>query len=34
MAGRLLADFVHTGHPHPVLADADPARCVTPLEAR
>lgn len=29
MAGKLLADFMHTGHPHPVLAEADPARCVT-----
>jgi sarcosine oxidase subunit beta len=29
MAGKLLADFLLTGHPHPVLAEADPARCVT-----
>lgn len=29
MAGKLLADFIHTGHPPPVLAEADPARCVT-----
>ena len=28
MAGKLLADYIHTGHPHPVLADSDPARCV------
>ena len=28
MAGKLLADYIHTGHPHPVLAEADPARCV------
>lgn len=32
MAGRLLAEFLLTGHPHPVLAEADPARCVTPRE--
>jgi sarcosine oxidase subunit beta len=31
MAGKLLADFIHSGHPHPVLAEADPARCVTPV---
>jgi sarcosine oxidase subunit beta len=29
MAGKLLADFIHSGHPHPVLAESDPARCVT-----
>ncbi|MGE3538538.1 MAG: NAD(P)/FAD-dependent oxidoreductase [Candidatus Tectimicrobiota bacterium] len=29
MAGKLLADYLHSGHPHPVLAEADPARCVT-----
>jgi sarcosine oxidase subunit beta len=28
MAGKLLADTIHTGQPHPVLAEADPARCV------
>ena len=28
MSGKLLADFIHTGHPAPVLAEADPARCV------
>ena len=28
MSGKLLADFIHTGHPHPVLTDSDPARCV------
>lgn len=33
MAGKLLADYIHTGHPHPVLAEADPARCVTPAVA-
>jgi sarcosine oxidase subunit beta len=29
MAGKLIADTIHTGHPHPVLMEADPARCVT-----
>jgi sarcosine oxidase subunit beta len=29
MAGKLLADTIHTDRPHPVLAEADPARCVT-----
>jgi sarcosine oxidase subunit beta len=29
MAGKLLADFIHTGYPPHVLAAADPARCVT-----
>lgn len=28
MAGKLLADLVHTGQPAPVLREADPARCV------
>lgn len=28
MAGKLLADLVHTGKPAPVLAEADPTRCV------
>ena len=32
MAGKLLADAIHTGQPHPVLAEADPARCVTVAE--
>jgi sarcosine oxidase, subunit beta len=32
MAGKLLADAIHTGQPHPVLAEADPARCVTEAE--
>ena len=31
MAGKLIADYLHTGHPHPVLAESDPARCVAPL---
>ncbi len=30
MAGKLIADFVHTGHRPPVLAESDPSRCVTP----
>lgn len=30
MAGKLLADLIHTGTAHPVLAEADPARCVWP----
>ena len=29
MAGKLLADYMHTGHRPMVLAEADPARCVT-----
>jgi len=29
MAGKLLADYIHSGHRHPALAEADPARCVT-----
>ena len=29
MAGKLLADYIHTGHPAPVLTEADPARCIT-----
>ncbi len=31
MAGKLLADYLHTGTPSPVLAEADPARCVREL---
>ena len=31
MAGKLLADFIHTGHRPHVLAEADPARCVTSI---
>jgi glycine/D-amino acid oxidase-like deaminating enzyme len=34
MAGKLLADALHTGTPAPVLADADPARCVRELTTR
>ena len=29
MAGKLLADYIHTGHPAAVLAESDPARCIT-----
>lgn len=29
MAGKLLADYIHTGHKPHVLAESDPARCVT-----
>jgi sarcosine oxidase subunit beta len=29
MAGKLVADYIHTGHRLHVLAEADPARCVT-----
>ena len=31
MAGRLLADYIHTGHRPQPLAECDPARCVTPI---
>ena len=31
MAGKLLADFIHTGHKPQVLSESDPARCVTEL---
>lgn len=31
MAGKLLADALHTGTPAPVLSEADPARCVREL---
>ncbi len=31
MAGNLIADYVHTGHRPQVLAESDPARCVTAL---
>ena len=29
MAGKLVADYIHTGHMPQVLAESDPARCVT-----
>ena len=32
MAGKLIADYIHTGHRPHVLSEADPARCVTPLD--
>ena len=32
MAGKLIADYVHTGHRPPSLAECDPARCVTMLD--
>jgi sarcosine oxidase subunit beta len=32
MAGKLLADYIHTGKMAEVLAEADPARCVTEAE--
>ena len=28
MSGKLLADFIHTGHPNLVFAEADPTRSV------
>ena len=31
MAGKLLADYLHTGTPSTVLGEADPARCVREL---
>ena len=31
MAGKLLADYLHTGSPAPVLAEADPAHRVREL---
>jgi hypothetical protein len=32
MAGKLAADYIHTGHMPHVLAESDPARCVTEEE--
>jgi glycine/D-amino acid oxidase-like deaminating enzyme len=32
MAGKLVADYLHTGHRPHVLIEADPARCVTLVE--
>ena len=29
MAGKLAADYIHTGNMPDVLAESDPARCVT-----
>ena len=31
MAGKLVADYIHTGHRPPVLSESDPARCVSAL---
>ena len=32
MAGKLIADYVHTGHRPPALTESDPARCVSLCE--
>ena len=32
MAGKLIADYVHTGHRPTVLAECDPARCVIAIK--
>ena len=32
MAGKLAADYIHSGHMPPVLGESDPARCVTETE--
>ena len=32
MAGKLIADYVHTGHRPHVLSESDPARCVATLD--
>jgi sarcosine oxidase subunit beta len=32
MAGKLAADYIHTGHMPHVLSESDPARCVTEAE--
>jgi len=34
MAGKLLAEYIHSGRPAPMLAEADPARCVVERMAR
>ena len=31
MAGKLIADYIHTGHRPQVLSEADPARCVNAI---
>ena len=33
MAGKLLAEFIHTGHRPHVLAESDPARCIESVSA-
>ena len=32
MAGKLAADYIHTGHRPPVLSESDPARCVALID--
>ncbi len=32
MAGKLIADYIHSGHRHPVLSESEPARCVTSID--
>ena len=32
MAGKLIADYIHTGHRPQVLVESDPARCVSVLD--
>ena len=32
MAGKLLAEFIHTGHRPQALSESDPARCVTEID--
>ncbi len=32
MAGKLLAEYLHTGSRPPVLAEAEPARCIRPID--
>ena len=32
MAGKLIADYIHSGHRHPVLSESDPARCVASID--
>lgn len=34
MADKLAADYIHTGHMPRILAQADPARCVTEAEQK
>jgi hypothetical protein len=31
MAGKLVADYIHTGHRPQVLEESDPARCVATI---
>ena len=32
MAGKLIADYIHTGHRPQALSESDPARCVTAVD--